>query len=97
MHIRNGSLRIIVPDHARLRTQQRGLALTERVIAGMEALRRRADVGNREPLALLSDEGQRLVFEFRRDKSRAVVATVLGPEQQPQSGTRQFALDALVA
>ena len=89
-------LRIIVPDHARRRSLQRGLPVTGRIAAGIRVLQTRKDVGNKEPLALLSEDGRKLVFEFRRRKSRAVVATVLGPGQRPKPGTRRFALAGLV-
>ena len=95
--VHRGDLKIIVPDHARRRAAQRGLSLTGRIARGMLALQARSDVGNQEPLALLSEEGQKVIFEFRRQKSRAVVATVLGREQQPKPGTRLFALSALEA
>ena len=78
------------------RSIQRGLPVTERIAAGIRALQARKDVGNRETLALLSEDGRKLFFEFRRQKSRAVVATVLGPGQRPKPGTRRFVLAGLV-
>ena len=52
-------------------------------------------MGNQEPPALLSEDGQKVVFEFRRQKSQVVVAIVLDREQQPKAGMRLFALAAL--
>ena len=96
MQINRGDLKIVIPDHARRRLFQRGLPLTEQLIAGICALRGRADVGAKEPLALLSPDGGKLVIEFRRGKRRAVVATVLDREQRLQAGTRSFPLTALL-
>jgi len=96
MLINHGDLKIVVPDHARRRSRQRRLPLTRRVIAGIAALRKRPDVGTREPLALLSEDGRMVVFEFRRRKRRAVVATVLGRGQWPDEETRIYPLAALV-
>lgn len=99
---REEDLRIIIPEHARLRGRQRGFPLDqgartlERVVRAIQALRARDDIGAKTPLALLSEDGQKVVFEFRRRGTRAVVATVLGPHQRLEEGTLIFPL-AMVA
>ena len=72
-----GDLRIIVPNHAQQRVQERGDI--QPLLPAIAALRARDDIPVRQPVALKGDQVT-VVFEFRSRKTRAVVATVLSPD-----------------
>lgn len=72
-----GDLRIVVPDHAQQRVQERGEI--QALLPAIAELRMRDDIPVRQPVALVGKQAT-VVFEFRARKSRAVVATVLSPD-----------------
>ena len=69
-----GDLRIIVPDHARQRTRERGEI--QAFLPAIAALKAWDDIPVRQPVALKGEQVT-VVFEFRNRKTRVAVATVL--------------------